>query len=208
MNYFVRTTNDRTLDKSYNQIPYKLIIDKDYQPIDSFIKALYQINDEDSFLLEDDLILCENFIENANKAIDAYPGRIINFFQSPSLYIPIMETYKIQFNQCTFYPKGIPKQIADIMINEPRMDGLKRNMYSLIEKTALEKLNIKVVQYRPSIVQHLDNSTLLFDTPPVGWRRNMYFVDYLNELGITYDIAKDYRHELRKIMERHFKDIK
>lgn len=41
MNYFVRTTNDRTLDKSYNQIPYKLIIDKDYQPIDSFIKALY-----------------------------------------------------------------------------------------------------------------------------------------------------------------------
>lgn len=207
MKYFIRTTNDRELDKSYNQIPYELIVDKDYKPIDSFIKALYQINDEDSFLLEDDLILCNDFIENSNKAIEAYPGRIINFFQSPPIYQPIKETYIIQFNQCTFYPKGIAKQIADIMINEPRKEGSKRNMYSLLEQKALKELDVKVVQYRPHLVQHLDTTTLLFDNPPIGWRRSLYFIDYLKELGITYEEASSYRDKLIGTMRKHFKKI-
>ena len=205
MNYYVRTTGDRVLDSSYSQIPYTLITDKEYKPIDSFINALYQINNEDSILLEDDLILCKNFKEEIEKVIEQYPNRIINFFWFPQFYTQTKESKGIVFNQCTYYPKGIAKQIADIMINVPRRTDYKKNMYSLIEFQALKQLGIKVLQYRPCLVQHLDTDTLLFDKT-FGQRRTPYFLDYLNQLGITYEEAREplNQRKLTQIMREDF----
>ena len=107
MTYYIRTTLDRMLDKSYQQIPYKLIIDKEYKPIDSFINALYEISDDNAVLLEDDLILCQNFKIEIEKVIDKYPDRIINFFMFPTFYFKTYEAKRIVFNQCTYYPKGV-----------------------------------------------------------------------------------------------------
>ena len=59
--YFVRTTGERQLDESYNQIEYELLIDKEYKPVKSLIEQLEIMNNYDSVLLEDDLILCKNF---------------------------------------------------------------------------------------------------------------------------------------------------
>ena len=205
MNYYVRTTGDRVLDNSYSQIPYTLIVDKDYKPIDSFINALYQISNDDAVLLEDDLILCGNFNEEIQKVINQYPNRIINFFVSPIAYFVTHETNGIIFNQCTYYPKGVAKQLADIMINIPRRIDRRKNMYSLIEYQALKQLGIKVIQYRPCLVQHLDTGTLLFDKT-TGLRRTPYFLDYLNELGITYEEAgsMENQRKLREIMKKDF----
>lgn len=208
MCYYIRTTLERELNGSYNQITYKLIIDKEHKPIDSFIESLYQINDEDSVLMEDDLILCKDFVNRLNAVVEQYPNRIINFFWFPEFYVPTRETYQIAFNQCTFYPKGIAKQIADIMVTLPRNEGYKKNMYSLLEKEALKQLGIKVIQYRPCLVQHLDNDTLLFEKT-VNRRRSPYFMDYLDTLGITYEEAKDSENcrKLIKLMREHFKEL-
>ena len=61
MKYYVRTTLDRKLDKTYSQIDYEFLVDKEHKPIDSFIKQLEIISEYDAVLLEDDLILCNNF---------------------------------------------------------------------------------------------------------------------------------------------------
>jgi hypothetical protein len=207
MKFIIRTTLDRTLDKSYEQIPYELIIDKEYKPIDSFINALYKINDFDTILLEDDLILCKDFKIKIEDAIALYPNKIINFFQAPSEYREIQEMSKIVYNQCTYYPKGIAKSIADYMITLPRKEGVKKNMYSLLENEALEALNIKIIQYRPHLVQHLDNNTMLFEKT-YNNRRSIYFVDYLEELGITYKESEKHQDELRHLMLKHFNKLK
>lgn len=206
MNYYIRTTLDRVLDNSYLQIPYKLIVDKDHKPVDSFIKALYEISKEDAVLLEDDLILCQNFKERIESVIAQYPNRIINFFWHPEFYMKTVEHPCIVYNQCTYYPKDVSKQLADIMVNVPRNEGEKVNMYSLIENVALKKLGIKVVQYRPCLVQHLDTNTLLFEETFCR-RRSPYFIDYLDELGISYDEADKHRIELLRLMKKHFKEL-
>ena len=206
MIYYIRTTLDRTLNDSYSQISYKLIIDKDYKPIDSFVKALYEINDSDAVLLEDDLILCKDFVKKIEGVISQYPDRIINFFWHPEFYTKIVECSAIVYNQCTYYPKGIAKQLADIMLTVPRNEGYRANMYSLIENVALKELGIKVVQYRPCLVQHLDTNTLLFEKT-FGRRRTPYFIDYLDELGISYKEAFKYRKELIKLMNKHFEEL-
>ena len=206
MIYYIRTTLDRVLNDSYSQIPYKLIIDKDYKPIDSFIKALYEINDSDAVLLEDDLILCKDFVKKIEEVIFQYPDRIINFFWHPTFYLKTVECPIIVYNQCTYYPKGIAKQLADIMLTVPRNEGYRANMYSLIENVALKKLGIKVIQYRPCLVQHLDTDTILFEKT-VGTRRSPYFIDYLDELGIPYKEAKAHRKELINLMKKHFEEL-
>ena len=40
MKYYVRTTGERTLDDSYSQIEYELLLDKEHKPIESFMKQL------------------------------------------------------------------------------------------------------------------------------------------------------------------------
>ena len=205
MNYYIRTTEQRKLNSSYNQIPYKLIVDREHKPIDSFINALYQISDEDSVLMEDDIILCNNFEQEITKVIEQYPNRIINFFNILNMG-HIEEKYTIVYNQCTFYPKGIAKQIADIMITLPRRDDKKKNMYSLLENVALKQLDQKVVQYIPHLVQHLDNDTLLFESTP-HQRRSIYFIDYVKELGIDYNDLTKHNFELRRLMNKHFKEL-
>ena len=207
MKYYVRTTFDRTIDRSYDQIDYEIIADKEYRPIDSFIKALYQINNQDAILLEDDLILCDRFKERIEEAIKEYPNRIINFFNSPGIYKDIEETNNIGWNQCTFYPNGIAGQIAKEMERIPRIKEYpKCNQYSIIEYEAMQNLGLTLVQYRPHLVQHLDIDTLLFDLT-CGLRRSRYFIDYLDELGINYKQAKDHKIELEECMIKHFKQL-
>ena len=67
-------------------------------------------------------------------------------------------------------------------------------------------LDIKLVQYRPHLVQHKDFDTLLFDRT-FNIRRSIYFIDYLKKLGISYDEVKSHTKELRGLMELHFKEL-
>lgn len=206
--YYVRTTGDRILDKSYKQIEYELLIDTERKPVDHFIQCLFKISNTDSILLEDDLILCDNFKEEISKAIKQYPNRIINFFQCPYFYKPIIEESYPKWNQCTFYPQGVAQQIAEAMSKEERNVGMRKNMYSIIEGNALTKLGIQMVQYRPHLVQHLDFNTFLFGDKKKTfiYRRSPFFIDYLKKLGISYNEAGLRQKELLDIMEEQFKE--
>lgn len=209
--YFVRTTGHRRLDSSYNQINFSLLTYTDRRPIDDFIKSLYEIAEYDAVLLEDDLILCDNFEEELKAVLEKYPHRIINFFQNPTLCSEVHETSRITYNQCTFYPKGIAKEIADIMSNKSRITDSRDpyiDRYSVLEQLALKELNIKIIQYRPHLVQHLDLDTTLRHNMLV--KRSYFFIDYYKQLGITdysYEAAKKYFCKLFKLCKEQFKKI-
>ena len=80
--YYVRTTNDRVLDESYNQVDYKLLVDTEYNARKSFVEQLEKLakNKSDVVILEDDLILCKNFKERIEQVISEHPDTLINFF--------------------------------------------------------------------------------------------------------------------------------
>lgn len=207
MRYYVRTTGDRVLDKTYSQIDYELLIDHQRNPIEHFIQSLRQISESDSLLLEDDLVLCKDFTNRVNDAISAYPGKIVNFFSDPRLYLQTIEHSYIAYNQCTFYPKGIAENIADVMDSLPRRTReMERNRYSLLETDALKQLGLTVVEYRPHLVQHLDFDTLLFPKT-YHTRRSIFFADYIDELGIRYIDAKYFLRNLCRLQNRHFEEL-
>lgn len=207
MKIFVRTIGDRQIDPTYSQINYIALIDTERKPIDSFIKALEIIGEDDALLLEDDLILCQNFLEEVHKAIERFPNKIINFFQRPHHYRPIIESQDIEFNQCTYYPAHTASKIAEVMKTLPRaLTGQKKNMYSLLESTALKQLGWTLIQYRPHLVQHKDLDTTLF-LYTTHFRRSLYFLDYLTELGITYEEVPKHFGKLVKLYQRQFERI-
>jgi len=184
--YFVRTTKERTLDNSFSQIEYELLVDTEHKPVKSFIEQLEIISDYDAILLEDDIQLCRNFKERVEAVINQYPDKIINFFTDPTHYFPTSEGQVFYFNQCTYYPKGIAKKLAEEMRKiEEEFPG--KYQYDVIESKALNKLGIKHLKYRPCLVQHLDNGSLIGNKSYS--RRTIYFIDYLDDASINYSQA-------------------
>ena len=201
--YFVRTTKERQLDSSYSQIEYELLIDNEHKPVDSFIQQLELIDKYDSILLEDDLILCENFKDEIEKVISQYPNKIINFFTYPALYFTTRENDIFCYNQCTYYPKGISNKVAQEM---KRLRN-KYNSYDTLENRALKELKIKHIIYRPCLVQHKDINTLIQNNHKQYGRTTIFFINYLKKLSIDYSNANSEMNR-QKLIESLNEDIK
>lgn len=192
--FFIRTTKQRKLNPSYNQIDYELLIDTEHNYIESFINQLEYISDYDAVLLEDDVWLCNGFNKIINDIINEHPNTIINFFTLPLTFISSHLSQRFMYNQCTYYPKGIGKILADKMrsIYTEKLKSAKNYhfQYDEIESQALTSLGIPHYIYRPSIVQHLDLKSLIQDNNKIVFNRTtLYFIDYLIENNIKYEDA-------------------
>ena len=199
--YYVRTTQERVIDYD---LDYTLILDRTHRPVQSFIEALYQIADSDAVLLEDDLVLCNNFREEIEKVIEQYPNYIINFFTEPRKYITSHFTEFFSYNQCTYYPKWVTKILADEMTK--LLDKYKTKSWNFVEHKALISLGIVHYVYRPSLVQHKDVKSILNNGMQLN-RSTIYFKDYLDALGLTLEesFKPENREKLQEILD---KDIK
>lgn len=205
LKFFIRTTKDRTLDESISRElgeDYTLLIDTEHKPVDSFIEQLKIISEYDAILLEDDVILCKDFVNEVTKVVKKYKKYIINFFTLPHEYFTTtLGLFQFVYNQCTYYPKGIGKLLADKMIElrEPY------NQYDTLENKALRYFELPHLRYRPCLVQHIDGDTLIQQSN-INKRRCIYFKDYLDELGIKIEDAwtKENRDKLTNLMFEQF----
>ena len=194
--YFVRTTLDRTFDYD---LEYELLIDKERKPVDSFIKQLKYISEYDAVLLEDDLILCKDFKNKIEEVIEQYPNDIINFFYKPNYYFTTHYDSVFYYNQCTYYPKGVALAIANEM--EKIRKIMPNAQYDVLESQALSNLGMRHLVYRPCLIQHLDKDSLIQEYDSKGSRISPFFIDWLDELGISYDDAHK-QENLRKLREK------
>lgn len=201
--YFVRTTGERKLDKTYSQIEYELLIDKNGNSGKAFLSQLSIIDKYDCVVLEDDLILCRDFKEKIEKVINEHKNEIINFFTSPMRYFKSKQSKYFTYNQCTYFPKGIGNKIYESI----KFDNDTHNSQEKIMHRALVKMNLKHFQYRPCLVQHIDNNSLMGNNVYFS-RRSPYFEDYLNDLHINYESAFFYKQQLLNYMEKYFKTLK
>lgn len=205
--YFIRTTGERILDESISRElgeDYTLLIDTEHNSARAFFKQLLEINDYDAVLMEDDIILCKDFKNRIEEVIKERPSEVINFFTNPCGYFRPKHEYFFCYNQCTFYPKGFSKILHDKIV-ECRLDYGRQE---LMVRTALIKLRKRHFVYRPCLVQHIDNGSLMGHNVNFC-RRSPYFIDYLDELGITYEEAssKSNKDKLINLMKEKFKNI-
>ena len=198
--YFVRTTGERKLDESFNQIDYELLIDTEHKPITSFIAQLKYISNYNAVLLEDDVILCKDFKKRIEEVINQHPDDIINFFTDPMRYFTTQYSLTFFYNQCTFYPIGVTDKIADTMIDDFKIHQDAKG-YDYVEARALMKLQIPHLQYRPCLVQHNDKKSLISFSNES--RITPYFIDYLDELGLKYDDKGTLLNRQKLLQERN-----
>jgi len=199
--FFVRTTGERELDESYSQIEYELLIDREHQPIKSFVNQLVYISEWNSVLLEDDLVLCQNFKEEIMKVINTYPDEIVNFFSNPNMYTRVRKTSNFLYNQCTYYPISKNKELSKCM-KEMYITKDIIPPYDLLESEALKKLGFQNIVYRPCIVQHLDDGSLIAKYES---RRRItpFFIDWLKKYNFDYNhLSKEDIEVLNKEVER------
>ena len=94
MKFYVRTTGERSLS-NYN-FDYEVMVDKDHNPIQSFINQMKLISNDDAIMLEDDLEFSKDFLVEIEQVINKYPNKVINFFY---LYLQFMPTQTIKGNK-------------------------------------------------------------------------------------------------------------
>lgn len=194
MKYYVRTTGERSFDYHSELPEYECLVDTEHKPNESFIEQLIMISEKDDVvLLEDDLQLCKDFKNKIEQVISEHPDMVINFFTYPEKYFTTHITSDFLYNQCTYYPKGVGKRIAEKMRELYKIFNNKTG-YDVIECKAMKELGIPHLVYRPCLVQHLDMKSLILNA--YFNRTTIYFEDYLNEAGIKYEDA--YSDENRK----------
>lgn len=204
--YYVRTTLERRLDSTYSQVDYELLIDKEHNARKSFVEQLEYLAtlDDDVVILEDDLILCKDFKYLIEEVINQYKNNIINFFYNPGYYFTTHLSETFNWNQCVYYPNSLLKILAKEMRHQYAL--YPNVQHDVVEGRALCMLGIPVVNYRPCLVQHLDMNTLIQGIT-LNNRRSPYFLDYLNELGISYDDAytRVNKMKLKELMKEKFR---
>ena len=200
MKYYVRTTGERQFNYDIN---YETLVDTEHKPIKSFINQLKYISSDDSILLEDDLILCKNFKERIKEIVTQYPNSIINFYESPHnfYFTEQRRGIKYRFNQCTYYPKGVSKLIADKMEEIwPRYQNIKQ--YDFLQAYAMDELGMSYISYRPCLVQPLNGRSIIGNSENVS---TLFFIDYIDELGIDYKDVIQFKNNinLQKIKTKY-----
>lgn len=196
MKYYIRTTGERNLDAYKFLEDYEIMIDKEHKPIDSFIKQLIYMSNEDAIMLEDDIIFSKDFNDEVDKAIKKFPNKVINFFY---MYLQFMPTQSVEGknflnNQCVYYPKGVAKEIA-LKMKRIIDNGCKEKQYDKIQAQAMNNLGIDFISYRPMIVQHIGGCNSMMGNVWINDGKSIFFKD---DLPCDYDNFKgilDYAHK-------------
>lgn len=199
--YYVRTTGERVFD--YSPLKYEKLIDNNHNSRKHFIESLNYIKETDSVLMEDDLILCNNFQEEIEKVINKHPNDVINFFTAPLNFFTSHYSMNFAYNQCTYFPKDIINKIYPIILRESEKSN--SIFYGPLVNNALKELGIPHIVQRPALVQHKDTRSILCNC--CGMSRNtIYFKDYIDKLGIRY-IDSNKPENVKKLKELLKEDI-
>ena len=185
MKYYVRTTGERDLS-GYSVLDYTPLYDYEHKPLESYIKQLRIISNDDAVFMEDDIILCRDFQKKIEEVIARRPHQIINFYYLPeSYYSPSIFPAKLyHWNQCVYYPKGIAKQIADKM--DEIKEKNKMHHYDVLQGYTMAELHINFYSHRPCLVQHNGPVSLLGNS----WHndgKTPFFIDDLEDAGLDYN---------------------
>lgn len=125
-------------------------------------------------LIEDDVILCDNFIESVNKAIDA------NLNRCPLVFFSISEQSKKAYNmgyrwikmktnawaQCIAYPEELIEGLLKYPVINTKFSDVWLSMYCLSN-------NINIMQPLPNFVQHMELKSTIGNPVTVGGRKRI-----------------------------------
>ena len=167
VDFVVMTTSFGKRDISHliEAIP-NLIICTDYRgdAMGNFINSL-MASDKPCVHLEDDIDICDDFVDKIKQAISCHPNRVINFFslrkKGYELKRPYEETgSKYLMNQCFYLPCGYGQQIAEFYKGWERKKEHPTGLDLLIADF-LKSRKERYIQWFPHLVNHKQCRSLI-----------------------------------------------
>lgn len=115
--------------------------------------------------IEDDIELCDNFLEKVTSAVKRYPNDIINFFsmrkEDYSIGKPhYMPGSRFMMNQCFYIPAGLGIQIA-LYYEEWERKTEHPTGYDILMADFMKKNKMRYLQWFPHLVNHQECKSLI-----------------------------------------------
>lgn len=128
---------------------------------ETFERALTLAGNDPVVLIEDDVILTENFRDKLEAVIAHRRSSVVQFFsrQKADLEKGSRWAYWFQMNQCTYYPAGMAAQIADYMPGWKERTGRTGND-SLVNDFLRER-NLGHWIHVPNLVEHREGRSAI-----------------------------------------------
>tara|TARA_R100001460_G_scaffold2629_2_gene8401 strand:- start:3228 stop:3788 length:561 start_codon:yes stop_codon:yes gene_type:complete len=126
----------------------------------SYLKALELLNNKSGIIMEDDALLCTNFLQKISKEISKKPFNFINFFSMRKADLEIGSRWYSDYtcNICTFFPEGQAEKILEWHKSywEPaNFEGNKpTSACDLFLRSYFKKNKIKCWLVVPNLVDH------------------------------------------------------
>lgn len=160
LKFIVRTTSfgGRDLSEMKREIPELIIVtDYNHDAMGNFLNAM-RMTSSPVVHLEDDAILCNNFVERVKEAIAQYPDTIINFFSLRSGDYDKGEPYfqsgsRFIGNVCVYIPENIGMQIAEYYDKWERKKTDPTG-YDLLMADWMKERKMRYIQWFPHLVNH------------------------------------------------------
>lgn len=160
MKIIVRKMPDMVLDKSFNQL------NGDYETcfagnaMETFMKSVKLSENDNCLNMEDDIILCNDFLKKVQAVIDKYPNKVISFFTLKNR--PNGENFEkgrtFCMNQCVYMPAWFNKMLLEyypiwLQTEKGKQPGYA---YDYMMGDLLSLIDEDYILYQPSLVQHLE----------------------------------------------------
>ena len=159
MKIIVRKMPDMVLDKSFEQIEGMYETCFNGKAMETFMKSIEMSQNEDCLNLEDDIILCDDFMNEVNKVVTKYPDKVISFFTLKDVKKTTeMSGRTFCMNQCVYMPKWFNKILLDYYPRWKQTERGKANPtgYDYMMGDLLSLLGVKYILSVPCLVQHME----------------------------------------------------
>lgn len=159
MKIIVRKMPEMVLDKSFEQIEGQYETCFNGNAMETFIKSIEMSKDSDCLNLEDDIILCDNFLEEVNEVVKKYPNKVISFFTLKNTNeTKAMLGNTFCMNQCVYMPKWFNSILLKFYKHWLKTERGRKNPtgYDYMMGDLLSLLGEKYILSVPCLVQHIE----------------------------------------------------
>lgn len=168
MKYIIRAVRSRQkfVEEILKQIPEAVVYYDEFgNAREAFVHVCDKLikDDEPCVMLEDDIILCDNFKNKIEKVIAEQPDMLINFFSLSKKFIEPHYKKGREFcmTQCVYFPVGLNRRIVEVY---PEWLEVTHHQYL----SAVDYLtgyawgnNRNYFVYCPSLVQHIEGKSMI-----------------------------------------------
>lgn len=159
LKFIMRTVGNSDLSYYVNHIHgLEICRDRKHDAMDTFLLSLEMAGEAPCVHLEDDIVLCDDFVDKVTKEVSKRQNEVIQFFSMRKDDLTVGSRYirgsQFCMNQCFYLPAGMGLELLEYSKTWARMEE-EPNAYDYMMADYFKEHKIKYWNVVPNLVDHL-----------------------------------------------------